>query len=127
MSERVRGIVVSHGQVAEALVAAVRQITGDADVLTPVTNTGCDRKRLVERLETAVGDGPALVLVDLPSGSCLQAAVTCLRTHEEVAVVAGVNLAMLIDFVMHRDATPAEAAERAVGTGARAIRVLERP
>lgn len=123
MSEPLRGVVVSHGGVAAALVEAVRQITGEADGLVPVSNAGCSRERLLEQLTAAVESAPAVVFVDLPSGSCLQASASYLRTHDNVAVVAGVNLAMLIDFVYHRDATPAAAADRALATGGRAMRV----
>jgi len=38
-------------------------------------------------------------------------------------VVTGVNLAMLLDFVFHRDIAPEAAAQRAVDAGAKAIRV----
>ncbi|MEE8117537.1 MAG: hypothetical protein V3T28_10540 [Gemmatimonadales bacterium] len=123
MSEQLRGVVVSHGALASALVDAVGRITGETDALVPVSNDGCSRELLLEQLATAVGAQPAVVFVDLPSGSCLQASAAYLRTHDEVAVVVGVNLAMLIDFVYHREASPADAAQRAIATGERAMRV----
>jgi len=39
-----------------------------------------------------------------------------------VAAITGVNLAMLLDFVFHRDLPPADAARRAAEAGSRAIR-----
>lgn len=125
MSDALRGVVFTHGDVARALVDAVARIVGEADGLVAVTNAGSGREGLLQRLEQVIGDGPAVVFVDLPSGSCLQASLAYLRTHERVAVVAGVNLAMLLDFIMHRDTTPTEAAARAVATGERAMRVLD--
>ncbi|MBI4501293.1 MAG: hypothetical protein HY700_09045 [Gemmatimonadetes bacterium] len=124
MSESLRGVVVSHAALAQGLVEAVRQITGEADPLIPLSNEGCDGGLLAARLKHAIGDGPAVVFVDLPGGSCLQAAVRHQRTATDVAVVAGVNLAMLLDFIYHRDLTPAEAAKRAVETGGRAVRAV---
>lgn len=116
--------MVSHAQLAEAMVAAVAEITGHRDALLPVSNEGCSRTILGERLTQAIGDRPAVVFVDLPGGSCLQAAIAYLRTHRDVAVVAGVNLAMLVDFVYHRDLTPGGAAQRASDVGGRAVRVV---
>ena len=122
MSE-LRGVIVSHAAVAQALVAAVRAITGIDDALTPVSNDGCGTEALAERLREAVGDGPALLFVDLPGGSCMTSSTRYARQHADIAVVTGVNLAMLLDFVFHRNVSPEEAARRAVDAGAKAIRV----
>jgi mannose/fructose-specific phosphotransferase system component IIA len=116
------GVIVSHAELAAALVGAVRTISGVADALHSVSNEGCDPKALVERIETAIGGHPAVLFVDLPGGSCLSSAIRLARGRGELAVVTGVNLAMLLDFVFHRDLPPAEAARRAVEAGARAIR-----
>jgi mannose/fructose-specific phosphotransferase system component IIA len=122
MSE-LRGVIVSHAAVAQALVAAVHAITGIEDALTPVSNEGCGTEALAERLREAVGNGPALLFVDLPGGSCMTSSTRYARQHADIAVVTGVNLAMLLDFVFHRNVSPEEAARRAVDAGAKAIRV----
>ena len=126
MSESLRGVVVTHADLAAAFVEAVERITGQRDGLVGVSNDGCSRETLDARVAAAVGDAPAVVFVDLPSGSCLQASAHYLQTHENVAVVAGVNLAMLVDFLYHRDVSPREAAERAAETATRTVRVLTR-
>jgi mannose/fructose-specific phosphotransferase system component IIA len=123
MSE-LRGVIVSHAAVAQALVAAVKAITGIDGVLTGVSNEGCGTEALGQRLQEAVGPGPAVLFVDLPGGSCFTSSARYAKVGgADIAVVTGVNLAMLLDFVFHRDTTPAEAARRAVDAGAKAIRV----
>ena len=123
MSEPLRGVIVCHGLLARALVDATAQISGMADALVPVSNSGCDRGDLEARVEAAVGTGPTVVFVDMASGSCLFAVLRRLRERDNVRVVTGVNLAMLLDFVFHRDLTPDEAAKRAVEIGEKAIQV----
>lgn len=123
MSEPLRGVVAGHGRVAEALVHAVEEISGVAGALVPVSNADCDRGSLEEKIEAAIGGHPAIVFVDLASGSCLFAALHRLRMHPDARVVTGVNLAMLLDFVFHRDQTAEAAAARAREVGERAIRV----
>lgn len=118
-----RGVVACHGGLAAALIDAVEQITGVRGALAPVSNADCDRGSLEARIAAAVGDGPAVVFVDMASGSCLVAALHRLRERDGVRVVTGVNLAMLVDFVFHRELSPDDAAQRARAVGERAIRV----
>jgi mannose/fructose-specific phosphotransferase system component IIA len=122
MSEELRGVVVCHGALAGALVQAAEQISGLGDALIPVSNSGCDRDTLEDRILAAVDGHPAVVFVDLASGSCLVAVLKRLRSEQSVKVVTGVNLAMLVDFVFHRSLSPAEAATRAAAAGEKSIR-----
>jgi mannose/fructose-specific phosphotransferase system component IIA len=123
MSEELRGVVVCHGSLAGALVQAAEQISGINGALISVSNSGCDRETLEDRVLAAVDGRPAVVFVDLASGSCLFAVLKRLRTEQLVKVVTGVNLAMLVDFVFHRSLSPAEAATRAAAAGEKSIRI----
>jgi mannose/fructose-specific phosphotransferase system component IIA len=123
MSEELRGVVVCHGAMADALVKATEQISGVDAALVAVSNTGCDRDTLEQRVLAAVDKHPAVVFVDMASGSCLFAVLKRLRAEHSVKVVTGVNLAMLVDFVFHRTLSPQEAATRAAATGQASIRL----
>jgi mannose/fructose-specific phosphotransferase system component IIA len=123
MSEELHGVVVCHGKLAVALVEAAESISGVTGALAPVSNTGCDRESLEQRVMLAVDSRPGVVFVDLASGSCLFAVLKRLRAAPGVKVVTGVNLAMLVDFVFHRSLSPEEAATRAAAAGGRAIQV----
>ena len=65
--------------------------------------------------------GPALVFIDMPSGSCLFAAMRQLQTMSGVRVVTGVNLAMLLEFVFHREGAVDDVAAHVAEVGARAV------
>jgi mannose/fructose-specific phosphotransferase system component IIA len=122
MSNPLHGVVVAHGTVAAALVDATEQISGLSGSLVAVSNSGCDRDSLEDRIVAAVGDKPTVVFVDMASGSCMIAVLRRLREREDVRVVTGVNLAMLVDFVFHLTLPPAEAADHAAVSGGKAIR-----
>lgn len=123
MSEHLQGVVVGHGSIARSLVDAAESITGIKDCLAAVSNTGCDRGTLEERIVAAVDHKPTVVFVDMASGSCLIAVLARLRAEQNVKVVTGVNLAMLLDFLFHRSLAPEEAACHAAAAGGRAIKV----
>lgn len=115
MSE-VRGVVVAHGELASALVRVVEGISGVKGALEPVTNVSCTPDELAGRVARAVGVGPAVVFVDMAAGSCGFAGQRIARDGN-VAVVAGVNLPMLLDFVFHREMDFRELAVRVVEKG----------
>src|SRR5438094_10219768 len=71
MSDPLRGVIVSHAAVAQALLTAVAAITGVNDALVPVSNDGCNSGALTERLTRAIDARAAVLFVDLPGGSCL--------------------------------------------------------
>jgi len=100
----VRGIVVSHGSLAEGLIDAVRQIAGtDGATLSALSNRGLSPAALERELRGLIGEGPAVVFTDLPSGSCSFAARRLWHEGLRVTIVSGVNLPQLLDFVLHRD------------------------
>ena len=121
MSEGLRGVVVGHGGGAAGRVAAAEEISGLRGVLVAVSNSGLDKAGLEARVLEAVGGVPAIIFVDLPSGSCLFAAMRQLPSHPELRVVTGVNLVMLLEFLFHRERTLDEVARRAAESGARGI------
>ena len=102
--ERVRGILLSHGRLAEGMVDAVRRIAGlEEGVLLAMSNDGQSPQGLADQVDALVGSGPAVIFTDLGTGSCaLTAQLTC-RNHGRRAVVFGMNLPMLLDFVFHRE------------------------
>ncbi len=126
MSEKLSGVVVAHTEVAEALVAAVRQIVGDDAGLVAVSNRGTDRKALLARVDAAVQGRPALIFTDMAGGSCAHTAAALAHGRPDLRVVTGVNLAMLVDFAFHRELALDAAAERAVQTGRAGVGVVAR-
>lgn len=99
----VRGVVVAHGELANGLVSAVRQIAGATpEALVGVPNVGLGREELCQRTREALSGRRNLVFTDLPGGSCHLAAMIVTRELPEVPVITGVNLPMLLDFVFNR-------------------------
>lgn len=121
MSSTLRGVVLCHGEVAGAMIDAVEHISGTGHVLVPLSNRDCDRASLRDRLLEAIDHHDSVVFVDLPTGSCLMAALRCRHEAANVRVVSGVNIPMLLDFVFHLDRTVDEAAASAVVHGVQGI------
>ena len=95
-------LVVTHGRLAEELVAAARRIVGDLPRLAAVVLDWDDdvsdaRRRIEQAIKALGGDGRALILTDMFGGTPSNVALSFLEAGK-VDVVSGVNLPMLIKF-----------------------------
>ncbi len=124
----VAGIVVTHGELAEQLLATAKSVFGEFAGCYPVSNSSKSPQALYDELVgilDSIDNTPAVVFVDFAGGSCGH---PCLRLDNErsnVKVVSGVNLPMLIAFLNKRDTVPFEELPDAiVARGHNSIRIL---
>ena len=126
--ELVRGVLLSHGKLAEGMVDAVRSITDlDEGVLVAMSNQGQNPRGLADQVDALVGNEPVVVFTDLGSGSCaLTAQLTC-KDNGRRAVVFGMNLPMLLEFVFHRELSLAQLVPRLLAKGKEAVKAGATP
>jgi mannose/fructose-specific phosphotransferase system component IIA len=105
------------------MVDAVRSITDlDEGVLMAMSNEGQNPRGLADQVDALVGDEPVVVFTDLGSGSCaLTAQLTC-RDNGRRAVVFGMNLPMLLEFVFHRELSLSQLVPRLLAKGKEAVK-----
>ena len=115
----VRGVVLAHGAMASGMVDGVRRISGVAEeILIPVSNEGKSPEALQAEMEEILRMGPTVLFTDLASGSCALTARLCCRDEAlRVAVIFGVNLPILLDFVFHRNLSLEEIVPRLLDKG----------
>ena len=99
-TKRIGGVIVSHGQVANELLAAAEAVVGDLSHLTAVSIGWHDdvemAKAEIERAISQVSEGRGvLVLTDMFGGTPTNISAMFLKENE-VEIVTGVNLSMVI-------------------------------
>jgi PTS system N-acetylgalactosamine-specific IIA component len=100
----VRAVLAGHGGVAQGLVSAVEAIAGRGAAFAPLSNAGLGADALVAALRTAVeAHAVDVIFTDLPAGSATLAARRLQRERPALRVVAGANLATLLEFAMRPD------------------------
>lgn len=120
-----KAIVLAHGNVADALVAAVDLITGRGDRFSPLSNQNLGAAEIDALLRERVQAlGARVIFTDLPAGSCNFAACRLLKDLPGLIVVTGVNLPALLQFATRDTAADADAVAAAVERGGSALRVL---
>ncbi|MFC2744953.1 MAG: mannose/fructose/sorbose PTS transporter subunit IIA [Rothia dentocariosa] len=96
-------IVAAHGESAPALLKTASMILGNLDNVYPVTFLpGQGPEDLIEeytRIVAETGSEETLILVDLFGGSPYNAGARFAAEHENIDVVAGVNVPMLIEVI----------------------------
>lgn len=127
---RVPALLVTHGRLGEALVAAARGIVGPVEDVVVLSNEGLSRDALLLRVREEVarfGERGGIVLVDVAGGSCAQASflVASRDAAGTVPIVCGVNLPLLLDYLHNREGVSSRAlAERLVARGQASVLLL---
>ena len=93
-------VVVTHGQLAVELLNAAEMIVGDLPQFTAVSigwheDVNDAREDIAQAIERVKGDGGVLLLTDMFGGTPSNLGMTFLEA-EQVEVITGVNLPMLI-------------------------------
>ncbi|MBK8467227.1 MAG: PTS sugar transporter subunit IIA [Chloracidobacterium sp.] len=99
-TKRIGGVIVSHGQVANELLAAAEAVVGDLSHITAVSigwHDDVDMAKVeIERAIAQVSNGNGvLVLTDMFGGTPTNISAMFLKENE-VEIVTGVNLPMVI-------------------------------
>jgi len=123
---RVPALIVTHADLAQALVRAAERVVGTIEDVTLLSNEGLSRADLEEAIETSVQGWKhgGLLLTDFWGGSCHTCGATAARRHGEVVIVTGINLPLLLDYLYNRDRlSVGDLAERLQTKGRDSIRV----
>ncbi len=126
----VTGIIVTHGNLADELIKTAKTIYGDFTGCYAVSNLKKSPQALVKELENIVKsqnpDQPFMVLIDFWGGSCCYACLDIKQRHDNMRLVTGVNLPMLLAFLYKRDTIPfEELTDELIGRGRNSVRVLD--
>ena len=123
---RVPALIVTHADLAQALVHAAERVVGPIENVTLLSNEGLSRDALEAAIERSVigwAHG-GLLLTDFWGGSCHTCGASAARRHGEVVIVTGINLPLLLDYLHNRDRLAVgELAERLQQKGRDSIRV----
>ncbi len=122
-----RAVLAGHATFAEGMRAAVEQISGRGSVFATVSNTGLGAAELEQTVRAAVTAHDATVIfTDLPAGSCTIAARRVAKERPALAVVAGANLALLLEFALAGESATPDF-ERLTLKAREALRVFQAP
>ncbi len=123
---RIAGVVISHGQVANELVAAAEAVVGDISHITAVSIGWHDDvemaqeeiRRAIKKVSSGAG---VLLLTDMFGGTPTNIAAMFLKENE-VEIVTGVNLPMVVKVASNTtDMTLHELAKEVEDQGKEAI------
>jgi mannose/fructose-specific phosphotransferase system component IIA len=117
-----RAIVAGHGAFAEGLLSAVEQIAGAAGAFVPLSNSGLGGADIEAQFRSAAEEyGVRVFFTDLPGGSATFAVRRIMRADPSIVLVTGTSLAVLLEFALHAEMDPVEAARFAAEKGRGAL------
>lgn len=123
-------ILTGHGHFAAGISSALEMVAGDLDAFTVVEFTQEEAQAYPDKLSSVIdaglsSEGSVLVFCDLKGGTPFNCSMLSAAQNENIEVVGGINLPVLIETVMMRGAdatrTAADLAEIAMTAAETAI------
>jgi PTS system mannose-specific IIB component len=131
-SHPLRALIVTHGRLGESLIESAAGIAGTVAGVQALSNERLSPDEMQRRITAWLAEEPnaalSVIFVDLAGGSCCSASLRVARGRPATAVVSGVNLPMLLEFLQYREALPvAELLERLESRGRRSVALMASP
>ncbi len=109
----INGIVLTHGNLGGALVKTAERIIGHVENLSSLSSTRMSPKDLKKHLEKLIriddeNNSEYFIFVGLKGGHPWHVACLIAREYPNVSVISGVNLPMLLSFLIKRESLPAQ-------------------
>ncbi len=105
-SSMIRGIIIGHGTFAQAMVDTAEKIVGKQSDIDVISNTGFSGGMLCDKIAEVINstkDQETIIFVDLPGGSCSMSCYSLLKNSSDLNIICGLNLPMLIEFLILRE------------------------
>jgi len=105
-SEDTVGIIITHGSLAAELKETVNLILGRVENLYPLCSGEMSDLSVVEKIKqiiTESGGKKVVLFVDYCGGSCFNNCFRAVKGLENVVIISGVNLPVLLDFATKRE------------------------
>ncbi|GBE30708.1 MAG TPA: hypothetical protein ENH10_05275 [Bacteroidetes bacterium] len=116
------GLVVTHGKLGEVLVHEVEHLIGRQDSFKSLSTLGMSAGEITEKVHNLIGNDQYIVFTDTPGTSPTIRSYAAIQNDQ--AVVSGVNIGMLLSFIMNRETIDfRELTERMVRDGRRCVEV----
>lgn len=124
-------LVLGHGQFAQGLLSALEQIVGPVGQVAAASTQGRSRTEIESQIQDArqkFGEQPVLVFTDLQGACGSTVCGSLLRAENDVGIIGGANLPMLVKYVQYREQTALpELYDRLLAAGVEGIKGLKQP
>ncbi|MFW5941711.1 MAG: PTS sugar transporter subunit IIA [Chloroflexota bacterium] len=123
-------LIVTHGKMASGLLNAVEMIIGKHENVAALELTEQDqveafKQRIEQALDGVQGEDGAIVFVDMLGATPFNLSARVALERDDVEVITGVNLPLLLEIIMQREHTPFEQlVAMAQEVGADSIKIL---
>ena len=102
----IRGIIIGHGSFAHAMVDTAEKIVGKQSDIEVISNIGFSSATLCDKITEVINNNrnqETIIFVDLPGGSCSMSCYSLLKDSGDLNIICGLNLPMLIEFLILRE------------------------